>query len=193
MTDDRKITVPDVMEAKKKGRRLVMVTAYDYPSAIIVDAAGVDIALVGDSLGNVVLGFENTLPVTMDDMIRHTAAVARGAKRALVVADMPFLSYQVSPAEARKNAGRLVKEGGAAAVKVEGGEAIAETVSTLVDMGVPVMGHVGLTPQSVHRFGGFRVQGRDEASAEAIVADARASPWCSRGSPPPWPSRSPRA
>ncbi len=174
MDDAKKVTVPDVAAAPRQGRRLAMVTAYDAPTARIVDAAGVDVILVGDSLGNVVLGYENTLPVTMEDMIRHTAAVVRGTSRALVVADMPFMSYQESAEQARRNAGRLVKEGGAAAVKLEGGVAVAATVAAIVAMDVPVMGHVGLTPQSVHAFGGFRVQGRDEESARKIIDGARA-------------------
>ncbi len=174
MAEDKRITVPDILAAKKEGRRIAMLTAYDFPTAQILDAAGVDIILVGDSLGNVILGYENTLPVTMEEMIHHTAAVARGIRRALLVADMPFLSYQVSPEEGRRNAGRLIKEGGAAAVKLEGGKECAELVASLVDMGVPVMGHVGLTPQSIHRFGGYRVQGRDDRSAEAILEGALA-------------------
>ncbi len=174
MAEAKRITVTDVMAAKKEGRKLVVLTAYDYSMAQIVDGAGVDIILVGDSLGNVVLGHESTLPVTMEDMLRHTAAVARGAARALVVGDMPFLSYQVSPDEARRNAGLFLKEGGAAAVKIEGGREFAPLAASLVDMGVPVMGHVGLTPQSVHRFGGYRVQGKDELSAQRIREGARA-------------------
>ncbi len=174
MSETKRVTVLDILAAKKEGRRLAVLTAYDFPTAQIVDAAGVDIILVGDSLGNVILGYENTLPVTVDQMIHHTAAVTRAARRAMVVADLPFLSYQVSAEEARRNAGRLVKEGGAAAVKLEGGELYADLTASLVDMGIPVMGHVGLTPQSVHRFGGFRVQGRDEASAGEIVGGAKA-------------------
>ncbi len=174
MNDAKKVTVPDVAAAPREGRRLAVVTAYDASAARIVDAAGVDIILVGDSLGNVVLGYPNTLPVTMEEMISHTAAVVRGTSRALVVADMPFMSYQESIALARRNAGRLVKEGGAAAVKLEGGAAVADAVAAIVAMDVPVMGHVGLTPQSVHAFGGFRVQGRDEESAQRIVDGAKA-------------------
>lgn len=171
--DDKKVTVPDIVAAKKEGRRLAVLTAYDHSFARILDAAGVDIVLVGDSLGNVVLGHANTLPVTMEDMVSHTAAVARAVRRALVVADMPFLSYQVSPEEARRNAGRFIKEAGAEAVKIEGAEGYAELVASLVAMGIPVMGHVGLTPQSVHRFGGMRVQGKTEEGAEAILRGAR--------------------
>ncbi len=168
------VTVTSLREAKTQGRRIVMVTAYDTPSARLVDEAGVDIALVGDSLGMTVLGLGSTLPVTMDDMVRHTAAVARGARRAMVVADMPFLSFQVTPEDALRNAGRLVAEGGAAAVKVEGGERIAGTVARIVGAGIPVMGHVGLTPQSVHQLGGYRVQARGVAEALRLIADCRA-------------------
>lgn len=174
MNDTRKVRVNDILEAKGEKRRITMLTAYDFPTAQIVDAAGVDIILVGDSLGNVVLGYENTLPVTMEDALRHTAAVARGVKRAMVVADMPFLSYQVSMEEARRNVGRLVKEAGAEAVKLEGGEVCCALTTSIVEMGVPVMGHLGLTPQSIHRLGGYRVQGRDDASARKIVREAKA-------------------
>jgi 3-methyl-2-oxobutanoate hydroxymethyltransferase len=151
-----------------------MVTGTDFSLARIADEAGVDIVLVGDSLGTVALGYESTLPVTMDEMLVFTRAVARAARRALVVADMPFLSYQVSAEEARRNAGRFVKEGGAAAVKLEGGAEVASAAASIVAMGVPVLGHVGLTPQSVHAMGGYRVQGRDEERANAILDGARA-------------------
>jgi 3-methyl-2-oxobutanoate hydroxymethyltransferase len=151
-----------------------MVTATDCSFARIVDEAGVDVVLVGDSLGMAALGYDSTLPVTMDEMLVFTRAAARGATRALVVADMPFLSYQVSPEEARRNAGRFLKEGNAAAVKLEGGAEVAATVASIVAMGVPVVGHLGLTPQSVHAMGGYRVQGRDEARARQILDGARA-------------------
>jgi 3-methyl-2-oxobutanoate hydroxymethyltransferase len=169
-----KVTVASLRAKKRAGERAVMVTGTDFSLARIVDEAGVDIVLVGDSLGMVALGYETTLPVTMEEMLVFTRAVARGARRALVVADMPFLSYQVSAEEARRNAGRFLKEGGAAAVKLEGGVEVAATVASIVAMGVPVMGHVGLTPQSVHAMGGYRVQGRDEDRAREIIDGARA-------------------
>ncbi len=171
---ENKVTVPDVLKAKEEKRPLCMLTAYDYSTALIVDEAGVDIILVGDSLGNVILGYDNTLPVTMQEMLHHTAAVARGVKRAMVVGDMPFMSYQVSPEEARRNAGRFIQEAGAEAVKLEGGEGIADLVASMTSVGIPVMGHVGLTPQSIHAFGGFRVQGREEGSAGEILRGAKA-------------------
>jgi 3-methyl-2-oxobutanoate hydroxymethyltransferase len=169
-----KVTVTALREKKAAGERIVMLTATDSSLARIVDEAGVDIALVGDSLGMVALGHDSTLPVTMDEMLVFTRAVARGARRALVVGDMPFLSYQVSPEEARRNAGRFLKEGGAAAVKLEGGAEVAATVASIVAMGVPVLGHVGLTPQAVHAMGGYRVQGRDGERAREILDGARA-------------------
>lgn len=151
-----------------------MVTAYDYPTARLADEAGVEVILVGDSLGMVVLGYESTIPVTMADMLYHTRAVTRAVRRALVVADLPFLSYHVSPEEALRNAGRLVQEGGAQAVKLEGGAPVVETVRRLVQAGIPVLGHLGLTPQSVHQLGGYRVQGRTVAAARQLLADALA-------------------
>ena len=156
----RAVTTTALRACKAARRPVVMITAYDTPSARLADEAGVDAILVGDSLGMTVLGFDSTLPVTLDDMVRHTAAVTRGAKRALVVADMPFMSFQVSAEDALRAAGRLVAEGGAAAVKLEGGAHTAPTVRRLVQAGIPVMGHVGLTPQSVHQLGGYKVQGR---------------------------------
>lgn len=159
---------------KRKGERIAMLTAYDYPTARFLDEAGVDLLLVGDSLGNVVLGYDSTIPVTLDDILHHTRPVARAAQRALVVADMPFMTFQVSAEEALKNAGRLMQEGGAQAVKVEGGAAIAPTVRRLVDAGIPVMGHLGLTPQSVHTLGGYSVQARTEKAATRLLADAEA-------------------
>jgi 3-methyl-2-oxobutanoate hydroxymethyltransferase len=166
-----KVTLATLRAKKAAGERVVMVTATDYSLARIVDDAGVDIVLVGDSLGTVALGLDSTLPVTMEEMLVFTRAVARGTRRALLVGDMPFLSYQVSGEEARRNAGRFLKEGGAAAVKLEGGAEIAGTVAAIVAMGVPVMGHLGLTPQSVHAMGGYRVQGRDEERAGEIVLE----------------------
>ena len=159
---------------KSRGERITMLTAYDYRSALLFDAAGVDGLLVGDSLGMVVHGHETTVPVTVEDIIHHTKPVARGAKRALVVADLPFMSYTVSREQALANAARLVQEGGAAAVKLEGGRAVTGTVDALVTAGIPVMGHIGLTPQAILRFGGYRVQGRDKAAAQALLDDARA-------------------
>jgi 3-methyl-2-oxobutanoate hydroxymethyltransferase len=155
-------TIHDLKRWKAEGRRFTMLTAYDFPTAQILDRAGVPVLLIGDSVGNNVLGYEDTLPVTMEEMLHHTRAVARGAERAMVVADMPFLSYQVSLEEGVRNAGRLVKEGGAQAVKLEGLH--LDLVHRLVEIGVPVMAHVGLTPQSVHAMGGYRVQGRGEAA-----------------------------
>ena len=149
-----------------------MVTAYDYTAARIADAAGIPIVLVGDSLGMVVLGYDSTIPVTMDDMVRHTRMVSRGASDALIVADLPFMAYQVDGNEAMRNAGRLMQEGGAHTVKMEGGVAIADTVRRIVDAGAPVMGHIGLTPQSVNALGGYRVQGRTRATARRLLDDA---------------------
>jgi len=169
-----RVTVATVRAKKAAGERLVVVTATDYSFARILDEAGVDIVLVGDSLGIVALGLDSTLPVTMDEMVVFTRAVARGTRRALLVADMPFLSYQVSAEEARRNAGRFLKDAGAAAVKLEGGVEVAATVASIVAMGVPVMGHLGLTPQSVHAMGGYKVQGRDEERAREILDGARA-------------------
>src|SRR5438445_1186580 len=155
-----------------RGEKIAILPAYDYTMRRLLDRAGIDVILVGDSAGMVVLGFDNTLPVTLDMMIHHTAAVSRGVKRALIVADMPFLTFQLSLEEAMRNAGRLIQEGGAAAVKIEGGRQIAETARRLVEIGIPVMGHLGLTPQSVHQLGGFRPQGRDSEAAERLLKDA---------------------
>jgi len=166
----RPVTVPDFRAAKARGEKLAVVTAYDYTSARLADDAGVDAVLVGDSLGMVVQGHPTSLPVTLRDIAYHTRCVVRGVRRALVVADLPFLTYQVSPRQAVRSAGKLMKEAGAHAVKLEGGERMAETIRAVVGAGIPVMGHVGLTPQSVHLFGGFKVQ-RDEAQ---LLADAAA-------------------
>lgn len=168
------VRIPDLREMKSKGTKISVLTAYDATMAQLLDKAGIDVILVGDSVGMVVLGYENTIPVTLDMMIHHAQAVARGTRRALVVVDMPFLTYQVSADEAIRNAGRLIQEGGAAAVKVEGGQPVIEIVRRLTGYGVPVMGHLGLTPQSVHALGGFRQQARDEDSALRLLADARA-------------------
>jgi len=167
-------TILDLQRMKDEGEKITVLTAYDYPFARLMDVEGIDVILVGDSVGSVVSGYDNTLPVTMDEMLYHTRAVVRGVSQALVVADMPFLSYQIDLAEARRNAGRLIKEGGAQAVKLEGGTNMADTIRALVDIDIPVVGHIGLTPQSVHRMGGFKVQGRQEAQAEQLLADARA-------------------
>ena len=169
----RPVTVPDIRAAKGV-RRLVMLTAYDHPGARLLDAAGVDVILVGDSLGNNVLGYDSTLPVTMEEMLHHTKAVVRGTKRALVVADMPYLSYHTGKRDAIRNAGRFLKEAGAAAVKIEGGRRRAALVRALVEAEIPVMGHVGLTPQSVHVMGGYKVQGKRVDEAAALVEDAQA-------------------
>lgn len=169
-----KNTVLTFQQAKDNGDKLTMLTAYDYSTAKLEDEAGVNSILVGDSLGNVMLGYEDTIRVTMEDMIHHTAAVARGAKEALVIADMPFMSYQTSVYDAVVNAGRLMKEGHAGAVKLEGGIEVEPQVKAIVDAGIPVCAHVGLTPQSINAFGGFRVQGKSEAAAKKILEDARA-------------------
>ena len=169
-----KVTAPEIMKRKQTGEKITALTAYDYSFARILDDAGIDILLVGDSLGSVIQGHESTLPVTLEEMIYHTRAVARGRKRALVVADMPFLSYQVSLEEAKRNAGRFLSEGGAEAVKIEGGVPMLETIEAIVQIGIPVMGHVGLTPQSIHRFGCYRVQGKEKEQREKILQDALA-------------------
>ena len=167
-------TILDFGEMKREGEKISMITAYDYPTARILDACGVDMLLVGDSLGMVIQGRENTLPVTLDEIIYHTRAVCRGVEHAFLVADMPFGSYQGSIEEGKRSAFRLIKESGAQAVKLEGGKHVAETIAAITEMDVPVMGHIGLTPQSIHRFGGFRVQGRGNGARERLLDDARA-------------------
>ncbi|MBN1947556.1 MAG: 3-methyl-2-oxobutanoate hydroxymethyltransferase [Bradymonadales bacterium] len=167
------MTVPQLLCWKKKGRKISAITAYCFTTARLVEQAGIDLVLVGDSLANVVQGLDTTLPVTVEEVIYHTRAVRRGLTRPLLVADMPFMSYQVSGEEALRNAGRLMKEGGAQAVKLEGGREHLETVRRLVQCGIPVMGHLGLTPQSIHQIGGYRVQGRTEQAAQRILEDAR--------------------
>jgi 3-methyl-2-oxobutanoate hydroxymethyltransferase len=169
-----KNTVTTFQKAKQEGKKISMLTAYDYSTAKLIDEAGVDSILVGDSLGMVCLGYEDTLSVTMEDMIHHTKAVKRGAKNALVVADMPFMSYQTNVYDAVVNAGRLVKEGGAAAVKLEGGLEVCEQIKAIVTASIPVCAHLGLTPQSVNAFGGFKVQGKEEAAAKRILEEALA-------------------
>ncbi len=170
---DDQVTLATLARKKRRGGKITVLTAYDYPTALLVDGAGVDISLVGDSLGMEELGFDTTLPVTMEIMLHHTKAVRRGTQRALLVSDMPFLSYQINADEAVRNAGCLMQEGGAGAVKLEGGVAIAPTIRRLTEIGIPVMAHLGFTPQSVHRLG-VRKQGKDEAGARRILADAQA-------------------
>jgi 3-methyl-2-oxobutanoate hydroxymethyltransferase len=169
-----KITVPHILKMKQRGEKITCLTAYDYSFARILDEAGVEMLLVGDSLGCVVQGQPNTLAVTMDEMIYHTRLVARGRKRALLISDMPFLSYQTSREQALQNAGRFLKEAGAEAVKLEGGVTVRETIDAIVKAGIPVMGHVGLTPQSVHQFGGYKIQGREKDRRERVLGDALA-------------------
>jgi 3-methyl-2-oxobutanoate hydroxymethyltransferase len=166
------VNVRTLLSMKKHGEKIAMVTAYDYPSARICDEAGADILLVGDSLGMVVQGHDTTLPVTVDDIIYHAKMVSRAKPRALVVADMPFLSYQTSPSDAVRNAGRMIKEGGAEGVKIEGGREFLNTIGAFTDASIAVMGHLGLTPQSVHRFGGFRVQGKTREARQRLAEDA---------------------
>lgn len=174
MTQSEKVTVKTLAKMKATGERIAMVTAYDATFARLFDRAGVDVLLVGDSLGMVIQGNTTTLPVTMEDILYHTRAVVRGVSRAHVVSDMPFLSYQASLEDGVRNAGRLLKEGGAHSVKLEGGVEVAELVSRCVSFGIPVMGHLGLTPQSIHAMGGYRVQGRDEESRQKVIEGARA-------------------
>ncbi|NLL19380.1 MAG: 3-methyl-2-oxobutanoate hydroxymethyltransferase [Clostridia bacterium] len=168
-----KVTVATLREKKKRNEKITMVTAYDFPSAQMVEEAGLDTILVGDSLGMAVLGYETTLPVTMDEMIYHTKAVTRGAPNTFVVADMPFLSYHRSLEETITNAGRFLQEGGAKAVKLEGGKEQCQKIRTLVEIGIPVLGHIGLTPQSVHQLGGFKVQGKGAKQAQKLLEDAK--------------------
>ncbi|MBK9169276.1 MAG: 3-methyl-2-oxobutanoate hydroxymethyltransferase [Bryobacterales bacterium] len=168
-----RVRIPDLMQRKAAGRKIAMLTAYDATMARLLDRAGIDILLVGDSLGMVIQGYDTTIPVTLDAMVHHARAVANGAKRALVVADLPFLTYQVSDAEAIRNAGRLIQDGGAAAVKMEGGAPVARVAAKMVEAGIPVMGHIGLTPQAVHRLGGFRIAGKTEPEAEQLLEDAK--------------------
>ncbi|MGE5530161.1 MAG: 3-methyl-2-oxobutanoate hydroxymethyltransferase [Patescibacteria group bacterium] len=172
MSETGRVTVETFRRKKAAGEKIVMLTAYDYTAAQLVDGAGVDCILVGDSLGMVMLGHETTLPVTMEDMLLHVKAVARGARRALVVADMPFLSYQVNADEALRNAGRFLQEAGAAAVKLEGGREIAPLAARLVSAGIPVMGHLGLTPQSINQLGGYGLQAKEAGRAAALLEDA---------------------
>lgn len=169
-----KNTITTIQELKRKNEKIATLTAYDYSMAKLIDNAGVNIILVGDSLGMVMLGYENTLAVTMEDMIYHSKAVARGAKSAMVVTDMPFMSYQTSVYDAVVNAGRIMKEGGVEAVKLEGGLDVVPQIQAIVKASIPVMAHIGLTPQSVHAFGGFKVQGKEEAAAKKLIEEAKA-------------------
>jgi 3-methyl-2-oxobutanoate hydroxymethyltransferase len=168
-----RVTITDIKEMKQKKEKVPMLTAYDYVTAKMVDEAGVPLILVGDSLGMVMLGYESTIPVTMEEMIHHTKAVVRGAKKALVVGDMPFMTYHISISDSLHNAARFIQEGGAQAVKLEGGEVVAESVRRLVGCGIPVMGHIGLTPQSIHQLGGFKVRGKGLEEARKLINDAR--------------------
>lgn len=169
-----KTTVATLKKKKLAGEKVTMLTAYDYSTAKLMDNAGIEMLLVGDSLGNVILGYENTLSVTMEDMIHHTSAVARGAENAMVVADMPFMSYQTSVYDAVVNAGRLIKEGHAHAVKLEGGKSVCPQIRAITEASIPVVAHIGLTPQSVNAFGGFKVQGKDAENAERLIEEAKA-------------------
>ncbi len=168
----KKVTIHTLRAKKERKEKITMLTAYDYPTALAMDQAGIDAILVGDSLGMVVLGYENTLPVTMEEMLHHCRAVARGAKHCLLIGDMPFMSYQASLNEAVHNAGRFLKEGGMDAVKLEGGRERVETIRAILEAGIPVMGHIGLTPQSVHQLGGFRPQGKEASAAQRLLEDA---------------------
>jgi 3-methyl-2-oxobutanoate hydroxymethyltransferase len=169
----KQVTTKTIIEMKKNGEKIAVLTAYDYLLAKLLDEAGIDIILVGDSLGNVVQGNETTLSVTLDEIIYHTKIVRKAVKRALIVADMPFLSYQVSVEDAVKNCGRVLKETGAEAVKLEGGKQIISTIDRLTSIGIPVMGHLGLTPQSIHQFGGYHLQGKEKKEAEQMLSDAK--------------------
>ena len=169
-----RVTINDIREMKQRGEKIPMLTAYDYTTARLIDEAGIPLILVGDSLGMVVLGYESTIPVTMEVMLHHTKAVVRGTKRALVVGDMPFMTYHTGVADALRNAARFIQEAGCQAVKLEGGQNVAEVVRRVVECGIPVMGHIGLTPQSIHQFGGFKAQGRSPEAALRLVKDAQA-------------------
>jgi 3-methyl-2-oxobutanoate hydroxymethyltransferase len=169
-----RITINQIKEMKSKGEKITMLTAYDYATAKLVDEAGIPLILVGDSLGMVVLGYESTIPVTMEEMLHHTKAVVRGTKQAMVVGDMPFMTYHISVEDALYNAALFIQEGGAQAVKLEGGVTVAEKVRRIVECGIPVMGHIGLTPQSIHQFGGFKLQGKTPEAAARLLEDAQA-------------------
>ena len=168
----RRVTIRDISNMKVRGEKIPMLTAYDYTTARLADDAGLPMILVGDSLGMVMLGYDSTIPVTMEDIVHHTKAVVRGAKRSLIIGDLPFMAYQVDAAQALYNSARILQEGGAQAVKLEGGKSVADTVNRIVQCGIPVMGHIGLTPQSVNKFGGYRVQGRAKEEADRLTLDA---------------------
>lgn len=168
----KKVTITDLQNKKREGKKITMLTAYDYPMARLVDDAGIDMILVGDSLGMVVLGYDSTVPVTMDEMIHHSKAVRRGTKYAFLVGDMPFMSYQISKEEAIRNAGRFMKEAGCDAVKLEGGDEVLEITKAIVDAGIPVLGHLGLTPQTISKLGGYKIQGKDAEAAKKILDQA---------------------
>jgi 3-methyl-2-oxobutanoate hydroxymethyltransferase len=169
-----RVRINAIKEMKSKKEKIVMLTAYDYPTAKLVDEAGIPLILVGDTLGEVILGYESTIPVTMDDMIHHTKAVVRGTKQAMVIGDMPFMTYHTNISDALRNAARFIQEGGAQAIKLEGGVTVAETVKRIVECGIPVMGHIGLTVQSIHQLGGHKVQGKTPEAAERLLKDAQA-------------------
>jgi 3-methyl-2-oxobutanoate hydroxymethyltransferase len=169
-----RVSISKIREMKQRGEKIAMLTAYDYATAKIIDEAGIPMILVGDSLGMVVLGYESTISVTIEEMLHHTKAVVRGATKALVVGDMPFMTYHISTADAQRNAARFIQEAGAQAVKLEGGVTVAEKVRAIADCGIPVMGHIGLTPQSINQLGGYKVQGRTEAAAKRLLEDAKA-------------------
>jgi 3-methyl-2-oxobutanoate hydroxymethyltransferase len=168
-----RVTINQIKEMKQKGEKIVMLTAYDYTTAKLVESAGIPMILVGDSLGNVVLGYDTTIPVTMDVMIHHTKAVVKGTSKAMIIGDMPFMTYHVSVEDALRNAARFLQEAGTQAVKLEGGVTVAEKVKRLVDCGIPVMGHIGLTPQSINQFGGHKIQGKTPEAAKRLLEDAR--------------------
>ncbi|MGA8849552.1 MAG: 3-methyl-2-oxobutanoate hydroxymethyltransferase [Dehalococcoidia bacterium] len=168
-----RVTITEIKEMKQKKEKIPMLTAYDYVTAKMVDEAGVPLILVGDSLGMVMLGYDSTIPVTMEEMLHHTKAVVRGAKKALIIGDMPFMTYHISVSDALHNAARFIQEGGVQAVKLEGGEVVAEKIRRFVDCGIPVMGHIGLTPQSIHQLGGFKVRGKAVEEAKKLLNDAR--------------------
>ena len=170
----KKITIPDIQKKKQDGRKITLLTAYDYPSGRLIDDAGVDIILIGDSLAMTVLGYESTVPITMDEMVHHAKAVKRGVKFGLMIGDMPFMTYNIGDKETVRNAGRFIKEGGCGAVKIEGGMEMAGIVKTLVNAGIPILGHIGLTPQTATQLGGFKVQGTDATSAQRLIDSALA-------------------
>ena len=169
-----RITIDDIKNMKQQGEKIPMLTAYDYATAKLVDESGIPLILVGDSLGMVILGYQSTIPVTMEEMIHHTRAVSRGSQRALVIGDMPFMTYHLDVSQALSNAARFMQEGGAQAVKLEGGETVAEVVKRIVDCGIPVMGHIGLTPQSIHQLGGYKARGKTPEAARCLLQDAQA-------------------